>query len=226
MPRRVLVFPRQLLALAVVFGCFALILWSGYQHRFARSFPPPSPLPAANAQSSTADQTDTVSSPLLNQPAPAFALRDLAGRRVSLADYRGKVVLINFWATWCAPCRVEMPWFIALQQKYAARGFTILGIDSDYPEDLPSVPGFAKKMGLNYPVLFSNQQTQTKYGCCDYLPMSYYVDSAGTIRVVTVGLGDRNTIETYIRRLVEENAPPPNNQITASTAATPTHPAP
>jgi peroxiredoxin len=231
MSRRVLVLPRQLLAFAVVFCCFALILWSGYQHRFARAFAPPSPVPAANAQSAAAqssstDPTDAVSSPLLNQPAPAFALRDLAGRRVSLTDYRGQVVLINFWATWCAPCRVEMPWFIALQQKYAALGFTILGIDSDYPEDLPKVPSFAKKMGLNYPVLYSNQQTQSRYGCCDYLPMSYYVDRAGTIRVATVGLGDRNTVETYIRRLVEQSPPQPNNQITASTAATPTHPAP
>jgi thiol-disulfide isomerase/thioredoxin len=152
-------------------------------------------------------------------------LRDLAGHRVSLGDYRGKALLINFWATWCAPCRVEMPWFIALQQKYAQKGFTILGIDSDYPEDLPKVPGFAKRTGLNYPVLYSNQQVQKNYGCCDYLPMSYYVDRAGTIRVATVGLGNRNTIETYIRRLVEESPPPPgiqpNAQITASTAATP-----
>jgi thiol-disulfide isomerase/thioredoxin len=212
---------RRVLVLGVVFVCFALILWSGYQHRFVRS-----PAPTAIAQSSIAGQTDGVSSPLLNKPAPAFALRDLAGHRVSLANYRGKAVLINFWATWCAPCRVEMPWFIALQQKYSAQGFTILGIDSDYPEDLPKVPGFASKMGLNYPVLYSNQQTQTNYACCDYLPMSYYVDRAGTIRVVTVGLGDPNTVETYIRRLLETSPPPAGTQITASTAATPTHPAP
>jgi thiol-disulfide isomerase/thioredoxin len=213
--------PRRVLVLGVVFLCFALILWSGYQHRFVRSPAPSLAQPAAAAQSSSTDPSDGVSSPLLNQPAPAFALRDLAGHRLSLADYRGKAVLINFWATWCAPCRVEMPWFIALQQKYAPQGFTILGIDSDYPEDLPKVPDFARKMALNYPVLYSNQQTEKNYGCCDYLPMSYYVDRAGTIRVVTVGLGDRNTVETYIRRLVEGSPPQPNNQITASAAATP-----
>ena len=99
------------------------------------------------------EEADAVTSPLLNKPAPNFKLHDLSGRPVSLADFRGQAVLINFWATWCAPCQVEMPWFITLQQKYAARGFTVLGIDKDYPEDLPKVPGFAKKMNLNYPVL-------------------------------------------------------------------------
>jgi thiol-disulfide isomerase/thioredoxin len=214
---------RRVLIVGLVFCCFALIFWSGYQRRFARSSiqPPPSP---GLAHSSAAEPANA-GSPLLNKPAPGFVLRDLAGHRVSLADYRGKVLLINFWATWCAPCRVEMPWFIALQQKYAQEGFTILGIDSDYPEDLPKVPGFAKRTGLNYPVLYSNQQIQKNYGCCDYLPMSYYVDRAGTIRVATIGLGDRNTIESYIRHMVEESPPQPgiqpDAQITASAAATP-----
>jgi peroxiredoxin len=216
---------RRLLTLGLVFCCFALILWSGYQRRFARSSIQPPTSPAVAAQSSATERTDDAGSPLLNKPAPAFVLRDLAGNRVSLRDYRGKALLINFWATWCAPCRVEMPWFIALQQKYAQEGFTILGIDSDYPEDLPKVPGFAKRTGLNYPVLYSNQQVQKNYGCCDYLPMSYYVDRAGTIRVATVGLGDRNTIETYIRRLVEESPTQPgiqaDTQITASAATPP-----
>jgi thiol-disulfide isomerase/thioredoxin len=209
---------RRVLVLGVVFCCFALIFWSGYQHRSVHTTARQSPAPVAAAK----QPADTVSSPLLNKPAPAFALHDLAGHRVSLADYSGKAVLINFWATWCAPCRVEMPWFIALQQKYSAQGFTIIGIDSDYPEDLAKVPGFAKKMGLNYPVLYSNGQTETDYGCCDYLPMSYYVDRAGTVRVATVGLGDRNTVESYVRSLVEEPfEQPPADQITASTAADP-----
>jgi thiol-disulfide isomerase/thioredoxin len=212
----------RVLVLGVTFCCFALILWSRYQHHSVRPSAPPT-VPVANAASAP----DAITSPLLNKPAPAFALRDLAGHRVSLADYSGKVVLINFWATWCAPCRLEMPWFIALQQKYSAQGFTILGIDSDYPEDIPKVPGFTKKMGLNYPVLYGNEQTQTRYDCCDYLPMSYYIDRAGTIRITTVGLGERNTIETYVRQLLESSSSPGpkashENEITASAAPTPT----
>jgi peroxiredoxin len=209
---------RRVLVLAIVFVCFTLILWSGYQHRYVpRSTPEPAP--PAHAQPSAAQVTDAVTSPLLGKPAPGFALRDLAGHPVSLADYRGKAVLINFWATWCAPCQVEMPWFIALQQKYASQGFTVLGIDKDYPEDLPKVPGFAKKMNLNYPVLYGNAKTYAAYGCCDYLPTSYYVDRAGTVRIATVGLGERDMVETYIRRLLQSSPPQPDMQITASTAA-------
>jgi peroxiredoxin len=211
---------RRILVLGVVFACFALILWSGYRHRqVPRSTPEPAPHGAAVP--SAAQETDAVTSPLLGKPAPDFTLRDLAGHPVSLADYRGKAVLINFWATWCAPCQIEMPWFIALQQKYASQGFTVLGIDKDYPEDLPKVPGFVTKMSLNYPVLYGNVKTYAAYGCCDYLPMSYYVDRAGTVRIATVGLGERDTVETYIRRLLESSPPQPDTQITASAAATP-----
>jgi peroxiredoxin len=212
---------RRILVLAVVFACFALIVWSGYQHRYLPASTPAS-APHAAAEPSAAQETDAVTSPLLGRPAPGFALRDLAGHPVSLADYRGKAVLINFWATWCAPCQVEMPWFIALQQKYAPQGFTVLGIDKDYPEDLPKVPGFVKKMNLNYPVLYGNAKAYAAYGCCDYLPMSYYVDRAGTVRIATVGLGERDTVESYIRSLLHASPPPPpDTQITASTAATP-----
>jgi peroxiredoxin len=211
---------RRILVLAVVFACFALIVWSGYQHRYVPGSAPAS-VARAPAEPSAAQETDAVTSPLLGKPAPGFALRNLAGHPVSLADYRGKAVLINFWATWCAPCQVEMPWFIALQQKYASQGFTVLGIDKDYPEDLSKVPGFVKKMNLNYPVLYGNSKAYAAYDCCDYLPTSYYVDRAGTVRIATVGLGERDTVESYIRQLLQSSPPQPDTQITASTAATP-----
>jgi peroxiredoxin len=209
---------RRILVLGIVFACFALIVWSGYQHRYVPATTSQRALQAP-AEPAAAQETDAVTSPLLGKPAPEFALRDLAGHPVSLADYRGKAVLINFWATWCTPCQVEMPWFVALQQKYASQGFTVLGIDKDYTEDLPKVPGFARKMNLNYPVLYGNAKTYAEYGCCDYLPMSYYVDRAGTVRIATVGLGERDTVETYIRRLLQSSPLQPDTQITASTAA-------
>jgi peroxiredoxin len=212
---------RRVLVLAIVFASFALVVWSGYQHRRLPSSTRRVSTPVSTTEPSATQQTDAITSALLGKPAPDFALRDLTGHPVSLADYRGKAVLINFWATWCAPCRVEMPWFIALQQKYASQGFTVLGIDKDYPEDLPKVPGFAKKMNLNYPVLYGTPRTYAAYGCCDYLPMSYYVDSSGTVRIATVGLGERDTVEAYIRRMLQSSPSPPDTRLTASTATTP-----
>ena len=213
---------RRLLILAVVFVCFALIVWSGYQRRYVGPALPSQAAAEPSAAQETDQETDTVTSPLLGKPAPEFALRDLAGHPVSLADYRGKAVLINFWATWCTPCQVEMPWFISLQQKYASQGFTVLGVDKDYPEDLPKVPGFARKMNLNYPVLYGNEKTYAEYGCCDYLPMSYYyVDRAGTVRIATIGLGERDTVESYIRRLLQSSPQQPDPHLTASAATTP-----
>ena len=208
---------RRVLIVAIVCICFALILWSGYENHFGHA------ATVVHSRITTAEpaaesQTDAVTSPLLGKPAPGFALRDLEGHRVSLADYRGKAVLINFWATWCAPCQVEMPWFIALQQKYAAQGFTVLGIDQDYPQDLPKVPGFAKQMKLNYPVVYGDKQTYDAYGCCDYLPMSYYIDREGTVRIATIGLGDRDRMEAYVRRVLQAAPAPPDGRITARAA--------
>src|SRR5487761_1251710 len=101
--------------------------------------------------------------------APAFTLKTTDGKTVSLADYKGKAVLLNFWATWCAPCKMEMPWLIQLQKKYAAQGFTVLGVSED---DGPAKPvaDFAAKMGVNYPVMMGDDKLNKAYGGVDYLP--------------------------------------------------------
>ena len=209
---------RRILVVVIVCVCFALILWSGLQNRRARPSTPPA-ASSAGVEPAASQQTDEVASPLIGKRAPNFALRDLAGRKVRLADYRGQAVLINFWATWCTPCQVEMPWFIDLQRKYAPQGFTILGIDNDYPEDLPKVPSFAKKMGLNYPVLYGDEPTFAAYDCCEYLPTSYYVDREGTVRRATVGLSDHEMLETSIRDLLRVGSATPDARITAAATA-------
>ena len=155
------------------------------------------------------------------RPVPNLKFHDLTHQDHRLNDLHGSITVISFWATWCTPCQVEMPWFIALQQKYASQGFTVLGIDKDYPEDLPKVPGFARKMSLNYPILYGNEKTYAEYSCCDYLPMSYYVDRKGTVRIATIGLGERDTVESYIRRLLRSSPPQPDPHLTASAATTP-----
>lgn len=215
---------RSFLVLGVIVTCFALILWSGFQNRYVPTAIPVPARPVETSATPAAQDSHSTPSPLLGKPAPVFTLRDLAGHSVRLADYRGKAVLINFWATWCTPCVVEMPWFIALQQKYGPQGFVVLGVDKDFPEDVPTVPAFARKMALNYPVLYGDDKTATAYGCCDYLPMSYYVDRSGTVQVATVGLGDRDTVEADVRRLLKSSTVQPETQITLTKPAPPSPP--
>jgi peroxiredoxin len=207
---------RNLLALAIVLVSLALIVWSGFQNHYGhRQVAQVASVTPAGAEASDPQEE---SSPLVGRPAPDFALRDLAGRRVRLADYRGKAVLLNFWATWCTPCQAEMPWFIDLERRYERQGFTILGIDKDYPEDLAKVPGFVKKMSLNYPVLYGDAATYNAYGCCDYLPMSYYIDRKGVIRVATIGLSERDEVEANIQRLLGGTSPPPDSPVRTAAA--------
>ena len=138
---------------------------------------------------------------LRGKPAPAFTLKTPDGKTVSLADYKGKAVLLNFWATWCGPCKLEMPWLIELQKKYAAQGFTVLGISED---DGPpkQVADFASKMGINYPIVMSDDKLNKSYGGVDYLPTSYYIGRDGKIAVETGGVISQSQIEQNIKRIL------------------------
>lgn len=139
---------------------------------------------------------------LRGKAAPGFTLKDLDGKKVSLADYKGRPVLVNFWATWCAPCKVEMPWFEELRKQYAAQGFEILGLTDDADAGKDVIAKVAKKTGVTYPILLTDGKVQTAYGGLDYLPMSFYVDRNGTIVEVTAGLGSKDEIEANIKKTI------------------------
>ena len=131
--------------------------------------------------------------------APDFELTSLDGKRVKLSDYRGKAVLLNFWATWCSPCKVEMPWFVDLQKKYGTDGLVILGIAMDDTET-PKIAQFASEMGVNYPVLLGTDQVSEAYGNVQFLPTSFYINREGKIIAKGAGLLGRNDIEENIRK--------------------------
>jgi len=131
--------------------------------------------------------------------APDFELSTLDGKRVKLSDYRGKAVLLNFWATWCSPCKVEMPWFVDLQNRYANDGLVILGVAMD-DSDTPKIAQFASEMGVNYPVLLGTDQVSEEYGNVQYLPTSFYIDRDGKIVGKGTGLLGRNEIEENVRK--------------------------
>src|SRR6266446_7131290 len=120
-------------------------------------------------------------------PAPDITLKDLDGKDLSLSQYRGKVVLVNFWATWCEPCRVEIPWLIEMQQKYSAKGFTVLGVDVD-DEGRDVIATFVKnerfnvngeKAQMNYPILIGNDAIADKFGGLFGYPTSFLISRDG-----------------------------------------------
>ena len=131
--------------------------------------------------------------------APNFDLATLDGQRVKLSDYRGKAVLLNFWATWCSPCKVEMPWFVDLQKKYSSDGLVILGVAMDDSET-PKIAQFASEMGVNYPVLLGTDKVSEEYGNVEFLPTSFYIDRDGKIVGKGTGLLGRNEIEDNVRK--------------------------
>lgn len=151
------------------------------------------------------------SSPLVGKPAPPFTLEDLNGKKVSLSSYKGKALLINFWATWCGPCKLETPWLVDLRNKYAPQGFEILGIDSEGDDLKPSdkegrakdkeaVAAFVKQLRMPYPVLMDGDTLAKPYGGLDAMPTSFYVDRSGTIIAAQMGISSQDEMEAKIQK--------------------------
>jgi thiol-disulfide isomerase/thioredoxin len=136
---------------------------------------------------------------MLGKPAPDFALQSLDGKTVHLSDFRGKAVLLNFWATWCEPCKIEMPWFVELQKEYGPRGLAIVGVAMD-DSGKDTIAQFAKEMGVNYPVLLGKEAVGDEFGGMPYLPTTFYIDRGGYIVQQVAGLKGRGEIEDYIKQ--------------------------
>ncbi len=151
---------------------------------------------------------------LMGKAAPQFALEDMSGRKVSLASYKGKAVLINFWATWCAPCRIETPWLIELRNQYAAQGFEVLGISSEgddaqpsdmaaWDKDKTAIEKFVQEEKVPYPVLMGGDSLSDPYDGLDSLPVSYFIDRKGTVVAAQMGLTSKEEIEANIKKALE-----------------------
>jgi peroxiredoxin len=126
--------------------------------------------------------------------APDFELVSLDGRKVKLSDFRGKAVVLNFWATWCAPCKIEMPWFVDLQNHYGNDGLAIVGVAMD-DSDPQKIAQFASEMGVNYPVLLGTNKVSEAYGDVEYLPTTFYINRQGRIVGKVAGLIGKAEIE-------------------------------
>jgi thiol-disulfide isomerase/thioredoxin len=177
---------RNPLALLVVAVVAAAMLYFGF-HMARRSGSTPPPVTKSG-------------------PAPDFTLQSLDGNSMRLSDLRGKAVLLNFWATWCSPCKIEMPWFIDLQKQYGAQGLQIVGVamDDASKEDIAK---FAKDMGVNYPVLLGKEAVGEAYGGIPALPESFFIGRDGKIVDKIIGLRDKSDIEDAIKKALNTQAP-------------------
>ncbi len=133
--------------------------------------------------------------------APDFALKDADGRTVRLSDYKGKVVLLNFWATWCGPCKIEIPWFMELEKENKDRGFAVLGVAMD-EDGWDAVKPFLAELRVNYRTLLGNDLVAQQFGGVDALPTSFVIDREGRIAATHVGLVDKSDYENDIQALL------------------------
>jgi peroxiredoxin len=137
------------------------------------------------------------------QAAPDFTLQSLDGKTVRLSDFKGKGVLLNFWATWCQPCKIEMPWFAELQKQYGPQGLQVVGIamDDASPKEIGE---FAHDLGVNYPILVGKEEVGDAYGGVQFLPATFYIGRDGKIIDKVFGLKGRGEIEDSIKKALAE----------------------
>ncbi len=141
--------------------------------------------------------------PATGSMAPAFELKSIPdGKTVTLASLKGKTVLLNFWATWCGPCKTEMPWLVDLQKKYGSQGLQIVGVAMDDTDD-KEIGEFTHKMGVNYVVLKGTEKIGDLYGGVDKLPVTYYLDRSGKVVGETVGIDTEAAIEDGIKKALQ-----------------------
>ena len=187
-------------------GGIGLVVWSGVQNYRQRR------LNAERRQQTQAvlvraPETDAdTPSPLLGKAAPDFTLVDLSGKKVSLKDFKGHPLLVNFWGTYCDPCKIEMPWLEELHKKYASQGFEVVGVTYDSEVGKEKIEKSTQQLGVTYPILLSDPKAEKAYlSDSEVLPMSFYVDRAGKIIQVTAGLGGKDQLEAMVKKTIAAN---------------------
>lgn len=141
----------------------------------------------------------------VGERAPDFTLRSPDGTSITLSALRGEPVVLNFWATWCAPCRVEMPWLVQLDETYRARGVQIIGVALESGSN-EEVAAFARERGVQYRIVMGNSTTADEYGGVRFMPQSLFIGRDGTIIKAITGLTDKKEIEDSIKALLASNS--------------------
>jgi DsbE subfamily thiol:disulfide oxidoreductase len=176
---------RDFIILSVIVVVVAFMIWSAVRVSRRRAGPQGAAIPGGS---------------LVGKPAPNFQLTALDGKQVSLSDYRGKAVLLNFWATWCGPCRIEMPWFVDLQKKYSGQGFEIVGVAMDDSGE-KAIKDFTQQIGTNYTVLLGKDAVGDAYGV-EGMPTTFFIGRDGKVIDQTLGLASKKELEERIQRAI------------------------
>ena len=152
------------------------------------------------ARKSKPDPSEAANKGMQGKAAPDFELKALDGKTIHLSDYRGKAVLLNFWATWCQPCKIEMPWFAELQKQYGPEGLQVVGIAVDEDASTDDLAKFAGNLGVNYPILVGKESVEDLFGGVQFLPATLYINREGKIVDKVFGLKGRGEIEDSIKK--------------------------
>lgn len=143
-----------------------------------------------------------VSAGAIGSRLPEFSAKDLQGRQISSTDLRGKVVLVDFWATWCQPCKQEMPGYQKLADEYGSRGFAVIGLKLDTMADIEDPLHFAKKIGVHYPLVVATDDLKQKFGGIEGLPTTLLYDRHGILRNKVIGFEYTSTFEAEVRTML------------------------
>ena len=207
MKRNTIVIGVTLLILAT----FAWAGWANWEYRKQAAERALANASHAELVPATAGDVPQSQTSLIGKPAPDFVLEDLGGKTVALSNFKGKPLLINFWATWCGPCKIETPWLVELQNEYASKGFEIVGISTEGDDLQPgdkeglarqkaAIAKFVKEYHMQYPVLVNGDSLANTYGGLDAMPTSVYVNPDGKVVAMQLGITSKEDMAADIEK--------------------------
>jgi peroxiredoxin len=192
---------RRVVVPAVMVVVVCLMFWAGWHNLRARRVKMQEAQQSQVTMTKGGDASPTELT-LKGKAAPTFTLVDTDGKKVSLADYKGRPVVVNFWATWCGPCQLEMPWFEEFYTKYKGQGLEVLGISDDAQQPKEEILKAAHKLGVTYPLLYPDGKIVKNYGGVEYYPETFYIDKTGTVVAETAGAPTKDEMEANIRKTI------------------------
>ena len=197
---------RRLAVLVVIVLVVALSVWAGVRHwrqrAAALALQKQNEVVLTKVDPNEQSDAGIMGALLRGKTAPGFTLVDLEGKKVSLSDFKGHPVVVNFWATYCGPCKLEMPWFQEMVGKYGSQGLVVLGLDEDDGVAKEEIAKSAKRTGVSYPILLPDDKVAKAYQLGDYLPETFYIGKDGTVVEQTVGVNTKDELEADVKKIV------------------------